>query len=140
MKLLTESGSAGTLSVTVGLSGVGPPPGVDKEPRVRDLDVPRRAAAVASAQNATSEDRFVKSKRSLDVGDGEKVCDAKPILRRHLIAFLLDLYLVHGRLQFAGNGTPNTTRYLSPSLSQALGLANYLHEAYDTRGGNRSVH
>ena len=26
MKLLTESGSAGTLSVTVGLSGVGPPP------------------------------------------------------------------------------------------------------------------
>ena len=26
MKLLTESGSAGTLSVTDGLSGVGPPP------------------------------------------------------------------------------------------------------------------
>jgi hypothetical protein len=26
--------------------------------------------------------------------------DGKPILRRHLIAFLLDLYLVHRRLQF----------------------------------------
>jgi hypothetical protein len=50
-------------------------PGVDKKPRVRDLDVPRRAFAVAPAQNATSEDGFVKSKRSLDVGDGEKVCD-----------------------------------------------------------------
>jgi hypothetical protein len=50
-------------------------PDVDNEPRVRDLDVPRRAAAVASAQNATSEDRFVKSSRSFDVGDGEKVRD-----------------------------------------------------------------
>ena len=46
-----------------------------------------RAAAVASAQYATSEDRFVKSQRSLDVGDGEKVRDGKPVLRRHLIAF-----------------------------------------------------
>src|SRR5262249_31577883 len=73
-------------------------PDVDNEPRVRDLDVPRRAAAVASAENATSEDRFVKSSRSFDVGDGQKVCDGKSILRRHLIAFLLDLYLVHGRL------------------------------------------
>ena len=52
--------------------------GVDKEPGVRDLDVPRRAFAVASAQNATSEDLFVKSSRSFDVGDGEKVCDGKP--------------------------------------------------------------
>src|SRR5271156_1870387 len=75
-------------------------PGVDKEPRVRDLDVPRRAAAVASAQNVTSEDRFVKSKRSLDVGDGEKVRDGKPILRRHLIDFLVNFYLAHGLLQF----------------------------------------
>src|SRR5271168_4445707 len=80
-------------------------PGVDEQPRVRDLDVPWRAAAVASAQNATSEDRFVKSKRSLDVGDGEKVCDGKSILRRHLIGFPLDLYLVHTRLQF-GCGIP----------------------------------
>src|SRR5262245_24335774 len=33
-----------------------------------------------------------------DYDFGEKVCDRKPILRRHLIAFLLDLYLVHRRL------------------------------------------
>jgi hypothetical protein len=70
-------------------------PDVDNEPRVRDLDVPWRAAALASAQNAPSEDRFVKSSRSFDVGDREKVCDGKPTLRRHLIAFLFDLYLVH---------------------------------------------
>jgi hypothetical protein len=30
------------------------------------------------------------------------VRDAKPILRRHLIAFLLDLYMAHGPLQFRG--------------------------------------
>src|SRR3984885_9099219 len=75
-------------------------PGIDEEPGVRDLDVPRRAFAVAPAQNATSEDRFVKSKRSLDVGDGEKVCDGNPILRRHLIGFLLDFYFAHGPLLF----------------------------------------
>src|SRR5271165_4084778 len=76
-------------------------PDVDNEPRVRDLDVPRRAAAVASAQNATPEYHFVKTNRSFDVSDGEKECNGKPILRRHLIAFLLDLYLVHRRLQFS---------------------------------------
>src|ERR1700719_252204 len=75
-------------------------PDVDNEPRVRDLDVTRRALAIASAQNGTTEDRFVKSKRSLDVGDGEKVCDGNPILRRHLIGFLLDFYFAHGRLLF----------------------------------------
>jgi hypothetical protein len=30
---------------------------------------------LSSLQNAPPEDRFAKSKRSLDVGDGEKVCD-----------------------------------------------------------------
>jgi hypothetical protein len=30
MKLLTKSGLVGTLSVTVGLSGVGPPPGLTR--------------------------------------------------------------------------------------------------------------
>ena len=30
MKLLTKSGLAGTLSVTDGLSGVGPPPGLTR--------------------------------------------------------------------------------------------------------------
>src|SRR5271156_6320377 len=84
-------------------------PGVDDEPRVGDLEVPRRAALVASAVDATAEDRFVKSKRSLDVGDGEKVRDDKPILRRHLIGFLVDFYLAHGRLQFGYDmtGSPN---------------------------------
>jgi len=53
-------------------------PGVDKEPRVRDLNVLRRAAVVASAQNAASEDPFVKSKRSLYVCYGEKLRDATP--------------------------------------------------------------
>src|ERR1700689_446200 len=97
MKLLTKSGLAGTLSVTDGLSGVGPPPGLTRS-HVFAIWCTRRAFAVAPAQNATSEDRFVKSKRSLDVGDGEKVCDGNPILRRHLIGFLLDLYFAHGRL------------------------------------------
>jgi hypothetical protein len=32
------------------------------------------------------------------------VCDAKPILRRHLIAFLLDLYLVHRQLHPLARG------------------------------------
>src|SRR5271156_5007267 len=78
-------------------------PGVDDEPRVGDLEVARRAALVASAVDAAAEDRFVKSKRSLDVGDGEKVRDGNPVLRRHLIGFLVNLYLAHGRLQF-GSG------------------------------------
>ena len=68
---------------------------VDNEPSVRDLKVSRRAAAVASAQNAAAENPFVKSKRSFDVGDSEKVRDGKPVPRRHPIAFLLDLDLVH---------------------------------------------
>jgi hypothetical protein len=73
-----------------------PAPDVDNEPRIRDLDVPRQAVAVASAKDATAEDRFVKSSRPFDINDREKECDGKPILRWHLIAFLLDLYLVHG--------------------------------------------
>src|ERR1700722_8632051 len=75
-------------------------PGVDEEPRVRDLKVARRAFAVASAQNAAVEDLFVKSERSFDIGDGEKVCDGNPVLRRHLIGFLINFYLGHGGLLF----------------------------------------
>jgi len=71
---------------------------IDDEPRVRDLDVARRAALVASAQDAASEDRFVKSRRPFDVGDGKKMRDGNPVLRRHLIRFLPDLYFAHGRL------------------------------------------
>src|SRR5208337_1749539 len=80
-----------------GFVGCRTAPDVDNEPRVRDLDVPRRAAAVASAENATSEDFFVKSSRSFDIGDGEKICDGKPVQRRYLIVFLLDLDWVHRR-------------------------------------------
>jgi hypothetical protein len=50
-------------------------PGIDEEPRVRDLEVSRRAFAVAAAQNAAPKNGFVKSQRPLDVGDGEKVRD-----------------------------------------------------------------
>src|SRR5271169_6377213 len=86
-------------------------PDVDNEPCVRDLEVTRRALAIASAQNATTEDLFVKSKRSLDVGDGEKVCDGNPIPRRHRIGFLLDLYFANGLLLF-GLGGYKAKRYV----------------------------
>jgi hypothetical protein len=69
------------------------------------------------------EDRFVKSSRSFDVGDGEKVCDGKPILRRHLIALLLDLSLAHGRLQF-GHGISPLAR-----IRRGLCFGNELREA-----------
>ncbi len=94
MKLLILSGS-GTLSVTVGLSGVGPPPTLTRSHVFAIWMYAGRAVAVASAQNAASEDRFVESSRPVDVGDGEKMCDGKPLARRHLIALLLDLYFVH---------------------------------------------
>ena len=106
IKLLTESGSAGTLSVTDGLSGVGPPPTLTMSQCSQFGCTPARPA-VASAQNATSEDRFVKSSRSFDVGDGKKVRDGKPICRGHRSLVLLDLYLVHRRLQFGRLRTPN---------------------------------
>jgi len=95
MKLLTVSGSAGTRSLVDGLSGVGPPPTLTMSHCVCDLDVTRRTLAIAFAPNTSSEDRFVKSKRSLDVGDDDEVRDGDPILRRHLIGFLFDLYLAH---------------------------------------------
>jgi hypothetical protein len=56
-------------------------PDVDKEPRIRDLNVRRRALAVASAQNATAEDLFIEASRPVNVGDGEKMCDADPLPR-----------------------------------------------------------
>jgi hypothetical protein len=95
MKLLTKSGLAGTLSVTDGLSGVGPPPGLTRSHVFAIWMYPGAPLLSPPAENATSEDRFVKSKRALDVGDGEKVCDSNPILRRHPIIFLIDLYLAH---------------------------------------------
>ena len=70
---------------------------VEDEPRVRDLDERRRAAVVASGQNATSEYGLVESNRAVHVDDGEKMRDAKPLSGRHLIGLLRDLYLVHER-------------------------------------------
>src|SRR5215472_5192473 len=104
-------------------------PDVDNEPRVGDLDIPRRAAAVASAQNATSEDLFVKSSRSFDVGDGEKECDGKPVLRRHLIAFLPDLYLVHRRLQFRYG--PHSSEYDTAAVFAAVPFVSLWHICMD---------
>jgi hypothetical protein len=88
------------------LLGCRPAPDVDDKPHIRDLDVSWQAVAVAFAQNAAAEDPFVEASRSVDVDDGEKERDGKPILRRHLIAFLLDLYLAHERLQFGCGISP----------------------------------
>ena len=70
-------------------------PDVDQKPRIRDLNVRGRAFAIAFAQNATAEDFFLPASRSIDIGDGEKMCDAESLPRGHLIAFLFDLYTVH---------------------------------------------
>jgi hypothetical protein len=74
-------------------------------PSLRSVNL--RTVARSSAQNASSENLFVKSSRAFDVGDGEKVCDRKFILRQHLTAFLPDQYSVHGRLHF-GDGHNRT--------------------------------
>ena len=94
MKPLIFFGS-GTLSVTVGLSGVGPPPTLTRSQVFANLNVRRRAVAVASAQNATAEDLLIEASRPVDVGDGEKMCDREPLPRGHLIALPFDLYRVH---------------------------------------------
>src|SRR5436190_19450236 len=71
-----------------------PASNVQNHPDIRKLKVPGRVA-VTQAQNASAEDLFVVASRSLDVGDGEKVCDAEPVSRGHLITLLLDLYAAH---------------------------------------------
>ena len=77
----------------------GPAAHVQNHPEIRQLKV-RRRVAVTQVQNASVEDLLVVASRSLDVGDGEKMRNADPLPRGHLIAFLFDLYGVHGRLQF----------------------------------------
>jgi len=72
---------------------------VHNHPDIRELKVPGRVA-VAQAQNASAEDLFVVTSRSLDVLHREKVRDAHPVLRRHLIALLFDFHAGHWRLQF----------------------------------------
>jgi hypothetical protein len=69
----------------------GSAPDVHNEPRIRDLDVPGRTLAVASAQNATAEDLFIEISGSIDVGDGDKKRDGEPVAGGHLVALLFDL-------------------------------------------------
>jgi hypothetical protein len=52
--------------------------------------VPRRTLAVASAENAAAEDLLIKISRSVDVGDGDEMCDGESVARGHLIVLLLD--------------------------------------------------
>jgi hypothetical protein len=65
---------------------------VDDEPGIRNLVIAWRAAFVAAAHNSTSEDLFIKFNRSIDVRDGDKKGDGDVMLRRHLIAILVNLY------------------------------------------------
>jgi hypothetical protein len=71
-----------------------PAPDVQNHPDIRQLKI-RRRVAVTHGQNASAEDLFVVPSRSLDVGHGEKMRDADPLARRHLIALLFDLYGGH---------------------------------------------
>src|SRR5579862_6134424 len=71
-----------------------PAPNVQNHPYIRELQVGRRVA-VTHGQYAGAEDLFVVASRALDIGDGQKVCDADPFPRGHLIALLFDLYRVH---------------------------------------------
>src|SRR6202049_4394804 len=71
-----------------------PAPNVQNHPDIRKQEV-RRRVTVTQGQNASAEDLFVVASRSLDVGDGEKLRDADPLARGHLIALLFDLYAVH---------------------------------------------
>src|SRR5277367_2740252 len=57
--------------------------------------MPRRAPAVASAQNAAAEELFIKISRSVDVGDGDEMCDGESVARGHLIALVFDLNSAH---------------------------------------------
>src|SRR5271155_4719668 len=68
----------------------GPTPNVQNHPDIRKLKV-RGRVAVTHGQNASAEDVFIVASRSLDVGDGEKMRDADPLSRRHLVALLIDL-------------------------------------------------
>ena len=76
------------------LVGCRPAANVKNHPDVRKLKV-RRRVAVTHAQNARAEDLFVVVGLPLEVGDGEKMCDAEPLARRHLITLLFDLYCAH---------------------------------------------
>src|SRR4029077_11021975 len=74
-----------------------PAPNVQNHPDILKLKV-SRCVAVTQAQNASAEDFLVVASRSVDVGDSEKLRDADPFARGHLIALLFDLYGVHSLL------------------------------------------
>ena len=95
MKLLILFGS-GTLSVTVGLSGVGPPPTLTRSHVFAIWMYPGAPLPSPPARDAAAEDRFVETERAIDVGDGEKMRNGKPVARGHLVALLLDLCAAHG--------------------------------------------
>src|ERR1700678_3470636 len=112
---------------------------VEDDPRVRDLDVAWSAAAVAPAENATSEDLLVKSSRSFDVRNGEKVRDGKAILRRHLIVFLLDFDLAHGRLP-SGYGVSPFARMRARTWPQLFCLlVQRIHQKLGGRAGRGRI-
>src|SRR5580700_4938867 len=67
---------------------------VQNHPDIRKQEV-RGRVAVTQGQNASAEDLFVVAGRSLDVGDSEKLRDADPVARGHLIALFFDLNGVH---------------------------------------------
>ena len=94
MKLLISSGSGGGRRVTVGLSGVGPPPTLIMS-HVFAILMYGGALPSPVLTISAPEDRFVEFGGSLEVGYGEKVSDGKPLVRWHPIASLLYLYFVH---------------------------------------------
>src|SRR5277367_4568674 len=71
-----------------------PAPYVQNHPDICKLKV-RRRVAVTHGQNASAEDLFVIAGRALLVRDGEKIRDADPLERGHLVALLFYLYGVH---------------------------------------------
>src|SRR5580692_8337082 len=71
-----------------------PAPHVQNHPDIRKLKV-RRRVAVTHGQNASAENFFVIAGRALLVRDGEKIRDADPLQRGHLIALLFDLHGAH---------------------------------------------
>jgi len=71
-----------------------PASNVQNHPDIRQLKV-RRRVAVTHGQNASAKDLFVVASRSLNVGNGEKMRDADPVFRGHLIALLFDLHAAH---------------------------------------------
>jgi hypothetical protein len=73
----------------------GPASDVEDQPSIRDLNVSRRTPPVASAENAAAEDLLIQTSRSVDFGDGDEMCDGKPVARGHLMVLLLDLYAAH---------------------------------------------